>query len=192
MMKIHKILSLLFFVVLLTGCKKEDQNLSLEQVKYNSNKTSYPTNKMDSAQAINKITKQKVREVLELSILYNSGNKDTDIDDALYKQILGYFHKPDSTTVTNLLTELDSLQVSNVNINSFEVKERYFRNDTLNFAKFNVEYFDKNKRSIGNYDREAQYILIPAEIQFKKEFKFFFLNFYQKPLNDSIVSGVTR
>lgn len=187
-----KILSLLLFILMFIGCKKEEQDLSLEQVKYNTNKTSYPTNKMDSAQAINKITKQKVREVLELSILYNSGNKDTDIDDALYKQILGYFHKPDSNTVRNLLTELDSLQVNNLSINSFEVKERYFRKDTLNFARFNVEYFDKNKRSIGSFDREAQYILIPAEIQFKKEFKFFFLNFYQKPLNDSIVSGVIR
>lgn len=191
-MKTNKFIFLFLIGVLFYSCKNKEENLSLEQVKYNNNKTSYPTNKMDSAQAINKITKQKVREVLELSILYNSGNKDTEIDDTLYNQILGYFHKPDSTTLKNLISELDTLKVANAKINSFEVKESYFKKDTLNFAKFNVEYFDKNKNSLGKYDREAQYIMVPKEIQFKKEFKFFFLNFYNKPLNDSISSGVIK
>jgi hypothetical protein len=192
-MKINRLGLLGILVILLFSCKeKKQENLSLEQVKYNSNKTSYPSAKMDSIQAINKITKQKVREVLELSILYNAGNQDTDIDAALYNQILGYFYKPDSTTVRKLLTELDSLKVGNAQINTFEVKERYFKKDTLNFAKFSVQYLDKYNKPIGNFDREAQYILIPAEIQFKKEFKFFFLNFYQKPLKDSISVGVTK
>ena len=181
-------------LLLAVACKKEQApNLSLEQVKYNSNKSSYPSTKMDSAQAINKITKQKVREVLELSILYKAGKQDTDIDAALYKQILGYFYKPDSLTVHNLLTELDSLNVGNARIGNFEVTERYFKQDTLNFARFDVQYFDRNNRPIGSFPREAQYVLVPAEIRFKKEFKFFFLNFYQKPiLKDSISSGVTR
>ena len=96
-------------------------------------------------------------------------------------------------TVRNLLTELDSLNVGNARINSFEVTERYFKQDTLNFARFNVQYFDRSNRQIGSFEREAQYVLIPAEIQFKKEFKFYFLNFYQKPLlKDSISLGVTR
>ncbi len=193
MRRITRIIIILTLLSAVFGCKKETPNLSLEQVKYNSNKSSYPSAKMDSAQAINKITKQKVREVLELSILYNAGKQDTDIDSAMYNQILGYFYKPDSLTVRNLLTELDSLKVGNARIGSFEVTERYFKKDTLNFARFDVQYFDRNNRSIGSFAREAQYVLVPAEIRFKKEFKFYFLNFYQKPiLKDSISSGVTR
>lgn len=189
-------LVVLSFLALLTGtlgCKDKPQpNLSLEQVKYNRNQTTYPTTKMDSAQAINSITKQKVREVLELSILYNAGNKDTEIDTALYNQILGYFYKPDSSTLNNILSELDSLKVKNVKLNHFALKERYYKKDTLNFALFNVEYLDRNNNSLGQYEREAQYVMIPAEIKFKKEFKFYFLNFYNRPLNDSILSGITK
>src|SRR5690606_34957344 len=113
MKRINKLLLFGLMLALFTGCKKEQENLSLEQVKYNSNTTSYPSAKMDTLQSINKITRQKVREVLELSILYNSGNKDTEIDAAMYNQILGYFYKPDSTTVKSLFTELDSLKVKN-------------------------------------------------------------------------------
>src|SRR5690606_859711 len=168
-------------------------NLSLEQVKYNTNKSSYPSTKMDSAQAINKITKQKVREVLELSILYKAGKQDTDIDSALYNQILGYFYKPDSLTVRNLLNELDSLQVGNARISSFVVTERYFKNDTLNFARVDGQYYDSINLPVGTFAREAQYVLVPAEIRFKKELKFYLLNFYQQPLlKDSTSSGVTR
>lgn len=192
MKKINKILLFGLLIVLFTACKKEQENLSLEQVKYNSNTTSYPSAKMDTLQSINKITRQKVREVLELSILYTSGNKDTEIDAAMYNQILGYFYKPDSATVKSLFTELDSLQVKNSRINSFEVLDRYYKEDTLNYAKFQVEYFNQANQSLGKFDREAQYILVPAEIQFKKEFKFFFLNFYEKPLNDTISVGVTK
>ncbi|MBP0612096.1 hypothetical protein J8J42_03430 [Chryseobacterium sp. cx-311] len=192
----RKITRLILICVLLSAvfaCKKETPNLSLEQVKYNTNKSSYPSTKMDSAQAINKITKQKVREVLELSILYKAGKQDTDIDSALYNQILGYFYKPDSLTVRNLLNELDSLQVGNARIGSFEVTERYFKKDTLNFARFDVQYYDRNNLPVGTFAREAQYVLVPAEIRFKKEFKFYFLNFYQQPiLKDSTSSGVTR
>lgn len=183
---------MLIISFLTSACKKDPEQLSLEQVKYNTNTSSYPTAKMDSAQAINSITKQKTREVLELSILYNTGNKDSEIDDAIYSQILGYFHKPDSNTLKNIFVELDSMKVSNAKINSFNVAEKYFRKDTLNFAQFNVEYFDKNNRSLGTYNREAQYILLPAEINYKKEFRFYFLNFYNKPLNDRILSGSIR
>lgn len=192
MTKNSKLLSLLLFLVLLIACNDKPETISLEQVKYNTNTTSYPTAKMDSAKVINSITKQKTREVLELSILYNNGNKDSEIDEAIYSQIMGYFFKPDSTTLNNIFVELDSLKVSNAKINRFQVEEKYFKKDTLNFAKFDVEYFDNQSRSIGTFSREAQYILLPAEINYKKEFRFYFLNFYNKPLNDSILSVSTR
>lgn len=188
----HIFFSLIAMVLLVISCKKNPETISLEQVKYNTNTSSYPTTKMDSSQVINSITKQKTREVLELSILYNKGNKDSEIDEAIYRQITGYFYKPDSNTLKNIFVELDSLKVSNAKINRFQVEEKYFKKDTLNFAKFDVEYFDKDNRSLGTFPREAQYILLPAEINYKKEFRFYFLNFYNKPLNDSILSVSTR
>lgn len=191
MKHLNIIFILLIAVFAVIACKKEPE-LSLETVKYNNNKKTYPETKMDSAQAINAITKQKVQEVIDLSILYSSGNRDTEIDSAMYSQILGYFHKADSTTLKPLLSELDSLKVKNARINNLNVFERIHKKDTLNFAKFSVEYFDANKKPIATKEREAQYILVSAPKQFKKEFKFYFLNFYNEPLNDSTSVGVTR
>lgn len=191
MKHLNIIFILLITVFAVTACKKEPE-LSLETVKYNNNKKSYPENKMDSAQAINAITKQKVQEVIDLSILYSSGNRDTEIDSAMYSQILGYFHKADSTTLKPLLSELDSLKVKNAKISNLKVIERIHKKDTLNFAKFSVDYLDASKKVIATKEREAQYILMSAPKQFKKEFKFYFLNFYNKPLNDSTSVGVTR
>ena len=60
-------------------------------------------------------------------------------------------------------------------------------------AKFSVEYFDRNNRRIGEFNRSAQYILVTPNKE-SKEFKFFFLKFYQDllPKNDSIPEGETR
>lgn len=190
-MKNLKYIFILAILTALASCKKEPQ-LSLEKVKYNNNKTSYPQTKMDSAQAINAITKQKVQEVIDLSILYSQSNKDTEIDSTMYSQILGYFHKADSTTLKPLLSELDSLKVQNAKINDLTVYEKILNKDTLNFARFNVEYFGENNKALGQKEREAQYILISAPKKFQKEFKFYFLNFYNKPLKDSTAVGVTR
>lgn len=189
-----KIQYILFFLLLLGGgcSEKITEDITLEQARYNSNGLSYSNEKLDSVQAINRITRQKVREVLELSILYESGNKNTEIDDAVYRQTLGYFHKPDSTTLNHLLSEIDSLKVRNVSLSNFRVEKRIFKKDTLNFALFDVEYFDENRKSLGVYGREAQYILMPAEIRFKKEFKFYFLNFYDFSLKTKTWDGVIR
>ena len=73
----------LFFVVF--SCKKENTEPSdLEKLRNNNNKISYPVTKMDSAQAISFITKQKIQELLDLSTLYTSGNRDTEIDSVIY------------------------------------------------------------------------------------------------------------
>ena len=191
MKKINKFLLIIISVLSVSACKKEAE-LSLEQVKYNNNKTTYPTTKMDSSQAINAITKQKVQEVIDLSILYSSGNKDTEIDSAMYSQILGYFHKADSNSIKPLLSELDSFKVKKAKVSDLNVFERIDKKDTLNFAEFNVEYFTEGNKTILQQKKLAQYIMMPAPIKFKKEFKFYFLNFYSKPLNDTISSGVTK
>lgn len=181
-------------LMVILSCKetKNHEMSDLEKLRNNSNRASYPATKMDSAQAIQFITKQKIQELLDLSALYVSGNRDTEIDSVIYTQMNGYFHKPDSLTFRPLLKEMESLQVKTAKVNSLEVYKRTFGKDTLDFAKFNVEYFGNSRNSLGTYDRNAQYILISAPKQFKKEFRFYFLNFYMPPPNDSILSPVTK
>ena len=58
-MKRSKLLILAAFIAsICAACKKEPEEISdLDKIKYNNKKSSYPTIKMDSAQAINSITK---------------------------------------------------------------------------------------------------------------------------------------
>ena len=88
-MKKSKLLILAAFIAsIYTACKKEPEEISdLDKIKYNNKKSSYPTIKMDSAQAINSITKQKIQELLDLSAIYASGNKNSEVDSLIYNQI---------------------------------------------------------------------------------------------------------
>ncbi|WP_100076465.1 hypothetical protein [Chryseobacterium camelliae] len=194
-MKINN--NFLLFAILvcsLLACTKKTTEVSdLDKLRNSNNKASYPAVQMDSAQAINFITRQKVQELLDLSTLYLSGNRKTEIDSVIYSQMESYFHKPDSLTFNRLFRELDSLKVKTAKVKSLEVYKDYYKEDTLDFARFDVEYFDDKNRSLGNYEKNAQYILVSKPIQFKKEFKFYFLNFYAPPLKKDTTSvGVTR
>ncbi|CAA7388442.1 hypothetical protein [Chryseobacterium fistulae] len=186
---------LIFSVLLLVfvSCNNKKSEVSdLEKLRNSNNAKTYPAVQMDSAQAINFITKQKVQELLDLSTLYLSGNRNTEIDSAIYSQMESYFHKPDSLTFKNLFKELDSLKVKTAKVNNLEVYKDYYKKDTLDFAKFSVEYFDNKNRSLGSFNRNAQYILLSTP-NTNKEFKFFFLNFYSAPLKkDSTSIGVTK
>lgn len=190
----HRALVLLLGCLVLTFCQKNtSKELTLDAVKNNENAASYPENKMDSLQAITQITRQKTREVLELSILYVNSNKSTEIDNAVLRQIQGYFYRPDSVTGQRLFRELDSLQVKNVQLHNFGVRQQVSGKDTLHFADFEVEYFGKGKRSLGTFPRSAKYILMPSEVRFKKEFKFYFMDFYPAAVpKDSVASGVIK
>jgi len=195
MKRINNFLIFTLLMLAFVACNnKKTEPSDLDKLR-NSNNTnkSYPAVQMDSAQAINFITKQKVQELLDLSTLYLSGNRNTEIDTVIYSQMKGYFHKPDSLTFKNLFKELDSLKVKAVKVNNIEVYKDYYQKDTLDFAKFNVEYFDGKNKSLGVFEKNAQYILVSAPINFKKEFKFYFLNFYSPPLKkDSTSVGVTK
>ncbi len=89
-----------------------------------TNATSYPVAKMDSAQAINAITKQKVQEVMDLSILYLSGSRNTDIDSTIHTQLLKYFVTPDTLKLKPLFKELESLRVKTVKVQNLEIKKK--------------------------------------------------------------------
>ncbi|QQV02919.1 MULTISPECIES: hypothetical protein [Chryseobacterium] len=182
-------LSIIISLAVLSCVKKETEPVSdLQKLRNTNNKTV----QMDSAQAINTITQQKIQEVLDLSTLYLSGNRNTEIDTAIYSQIEKYFQKPDSLTFKNLFKELESLKVKKAMVSNINVYKEINNNDTLNLAKFNVEYFDNKNKSMGVFEKNAQYTLVSKEIQFKKEFKFYFTNFYFSPKKDSTAVGVIK
>ncbi|HJY13288.1 MAG TPA: hypothetical protein VJ304_10910, partial [Flavobacterium sp.] len=71
--------SILIVLAVISCVKKEDTAVSdLDKLRNTNNQTV----QMDSTQAINAITLQKVQDVLDLSTLYLSGEKNTEIDTA--------------------------------------------------------------------------------------------------------------
>ncbi|WPO83114.1 hypothetical protein SD427_01890 [Chryseobacterium sp. JJR-5R] len=187
---------LIFTLLLLASvsCNNKKAEISdLDKLRNSTNTKTYPAVQMDSTKAINLITKQKVQELLDLSTLYLSGNRNTEIDTVIYSQMQSYFHKPDSLTFKKLFSELDSLKVKSVKVNNLEVYKDFYNEDTLDFAKFSVEYFDSRNKSLGSFEKNAQYILVSTP-NTNREFKFFFLNFYSNPLlkKDSTSVGVTK
>lgn len=184
----------LFLIVLsVVSCnEKAEQKSDLETLRTSNNRKTYPVTKMDSAMAIQFITKQKIQELFDLSVLYTSGNRDTEIDSVIYAQMQSYFEKNDSSNLTPLIRQLDSLDVSSAKIGKIEVTDRKTNNDTLDFALFEIEYFDQNRKSLGIFNKNAQYELKLSPVKFKKEFKFYFVKFDAELPKDSTVSGVTR
>ena len=190
----NKILLLVIGLLLITfSCNKESaQKSDLEIVRNNNNIKSYPVNKMDSAQAINSITKQKIQELLDLSTLYTAGNRDTEIDSVIYAQMQNYFVDRDSNQLGPLLQQLESLKVQTAKVGNISVTKEIRGNDTLDLAKFYVEYFDFRNRLIASFEKNAQYVLKPSPVKFVKEFKFYFVDFDSKLQKDSISVGVTK
>ncbi len=195
MKKINILLAFLCMALFFIACEKKVAEMSdLDKLRNSTNEISYPAVQMDSIQAINSITKQKVQELLELSTLYMGGNRKTQIDQAIFKQLQEYFYQPDSLTFKPLFAELDSLKPKMAKVSQLEVLQKINGADTVDIAKFNVEYFDKNNKSLGTFDRSAEYTLLPSN-KGDKEFKFFFKNFYkkdQKVVKDTTSVGSTR
>lgn len=167
---------ILIFVV---ACnKKYEGETNINDVKYKNNRNTIPSAKMDSAQAINLITKQKIQDLLDLSTLYISGNKDTEIDSVIYAQMESYFSRPDSLQLKPLFRDLDSLKVRYANVNKLEINKQITGKDTFDIANFTVEYYNSKKIFIGNYERTAKYMLKSVPQKANNEFKFFFKSFY--------------
>lgn len=176
-MKINNIISILCFLLIFSCNKKTENKKELDILRTSTNIKTYPVGKMDSIQAIKSITQQKVQELLDLSALYINGNQNTQIDSAMLKQMRGYFYKPDSLTFKTIFDDLKTNNVKYIKVNQLEVSKIIKEKDTIDLAKFNVEYFNKNNKSIGNFSKNAEYILVTPN-KMSKEFKFYFLNFY--------------
>ena len=189
--KISLILMTILFVVF--SCTKENNEISdLQKVRNNNNEKTYPVTKMDSAQAISFITKQKIQELMDLSTLYTSGNRDTEIDSVIYSQMKSYFAESDSNELKPIIRQLDSFKVKTVKVGNINVSKEIIGSDTLDFAKFEVEYFDSNDKLIGKYQKNVQYMLKLSPVKFKKEFRFYFVDFDKKPQKDSTSVGVIK
>ena len=193
MKSIHKIIFFFSTVFLLglVACKKEETLSDIEVLRKGNNLDVYPTTKLDSAQAIASITQQKLQELYDISALYSTGNKNTAIDSLNYNQIQGYFLKKDSSNIKGLLKELDSLKVKNVKVKNLTINTEIKGKDTLDFALYTVEYKDREQRTIGEFNKKSQYKLQKSPINFKKEFKFYFVEIDVKS-KDSAVSGVNK
>lgn len=188
-MKINKNLLFSFFIIAIgiLSCKKENIQSDIDQLRQ-ANNSSF---NLDSSQAIASITKQKLQELFDISALYISGNRNTAIDSLNYRQIQGYFIKKDSGNVTNLFKELDSLKVRYVKIKNIEISTEIKEKDTLDFAKYTVEYRNKEQKSLGEFTKKSQYDLIKKTGKIKNEFKFYFVSI-DIPEKDSVSSGVIK
>lgn len=177
--KILSIIIAIFASISIISCnKKYEGESNINDVKYKNNRNTIPSAKMDSAQAINIITKQKIQDLLDLSTLYISGNKDTEIDSVIYAQMQSYFLKTDSTQLKPLFKDLDSLKVRYASINNLNIERKITEKDTFDVAKFSVEYYNSKKAFIGSYERNAEYVLKSTPAKDNNEFKFYFKNFY--------------
>lgn len=176
-------------LTLMFSCQKKEQEevSDLDKIRQ-SNKNSYPTVKMDSTQAIHNIIQQKLQELLDLSAIYASGNRNTEVDSLIYAQISSYFLIPDSTKISPIINELDNLHVKNIRVKSLKINQKITAKDTLDVASFTMEYFGKNKESLGYFDKKASYILKKSPVKFVKEFKFYFVDFDPKENTESMVT----
>lgn len=173
-------LSILISGLISCNKKYDGEDNSLETIRNANNNVTYTKSSLDSLQAINVITSQKVQDLLDLSTLYTSGNKDTEIDSVIYTQMQAHFMTKDSNNLKPLLKEMDSLKVRFAKVNNLKTSKSVIANDTLDFADFDVEYYDKKRTYITTVNRKAQYMLKASPVKFQKEFKFYFNNFYKK------------
>lgn len=103
-----------------------------------------------------------------------------------------YFLKPDSSKLKPLLKELESLKVRYAKVNNVVTNKRIVKNDTLDFAAYDVDYFNKERKLIGNFSKTTRFQLTKAPVKFKKEFKFYFVDFFSSSPKDSTAVGVTK
>ena len=187
-MKLNKIvlINLLIVIITLIACKKEQTLSYIDILRNSNNREAFPATKLDSAQAIVSITQQKLQELYDISALYSSGNKNTAIDTLNYNQIQGYFLKKDSSNTKSLLRELDSMNVKNVKVKNLQIATEIKGKDTLDYAIYTVEYKNSDQKTIGELNKKSQYKLIKSPINFKKEFKFFFVEMNAKSKDSAV------
>lgn len=191
----------LIFFICIVACKKSnlyDGNPDPEVIKNYRNEMPASVSKMDSLEAINFITKQKLLEVYEISALLSSSDKnDSILKEILISQLETYFLESDTINIPYLLAEADSLKVNYAKVSKIEeILNESIVIDSAYQAKYTVDYFSKEKKLISSIDKTAEFTLRKEESpeEFKDVFKFYFisLNKLNYPINDTVSSGVTQ
>ncbi|MBS7332586.1 hypothetical protein [Faecalibacter bovis] len=180
------------------SCKKDttyEGDYNPEVIKGYKNEASTVTTKMDSIEAINFISKQKLREFYELSALA-SNNNDSVVQEILITQLRSYFSKEDVSEVDTLLSKLKNRNIHFVSVAKFNIiPNDSLTPDTIKKADYTLNLFNKDKKLVKTIDRTSVFVLKQEPIQFKREFKFYFqtLNLMKDSIqNDTISSGIKQ
>lgn len=180
------------------SCKKDttyEGEYNPEVIKGYKNESSTVNTKMDSIEAINFISKRKLREFYELSALASSNN-DSVVQDLLINQLRSYFSADNSSEVDTLLNRLKAKNVHFVSIGKFNIiPNDSITPDTIKRADYALNLFNKDKKLVEVLNRTSVFVLKQEPIKFKREFKFYFKTLSQEKdsiQKDTISSGVIK
>lgn len=150
--------------------------------------------KMDSLASVGYITKQKLIELYELSSLYSSNQGDSLMREILLPQIQSYFLPKDSLNYTQILKEMDSLQVHYIELSRLNFPDSdSLIADSVRHVNYTMLYFSKDKKLIDSVQKSAEFILKKEPKKFKHEFSFYFQNLKDfQAVKDTISFGVTQ
>ena len=202
MRKIIKLINLCLCMIIsisiVYSCKNDttyNGDYNPDVIKEYRNESSTLNTKMDSVEAINAISKQKLREFYELSALASSNN-DSVMQDILVTQLRSYFSKDETPEIDSLLVYLRNKNVHIISIAKFNIlKNDSLIADTIKRADYTLNLFNKDKNLIESVNRTSIFVLKQEPIKFKREFKFYFktLNFMNDSIQkENIPSGVTQ
>ena len=202
MKKIIKMMNLCVCMILsiciINSCTKDttyEGDYNPDVIKGYKNESSTLNTKMDSIEAVNFISKQKLREFYELSALA-SNNNDSIVQDLLITQLRTYFSTDNLDEVDSLLVHLKRKNIHFASIAKFDIiPNDSLMPDTIKRANYILNLFDKNRKLVESMNRQSEFVLKQEPIKFKREFKFYFktLNLVNDSIQkDTISSGVTR
>ncbi|MBF0597772.1 hypothetical protein [Faecalibacter rhinopitheci] len=202
MKKIIKMINLCLCIILsiclINSCKNDttyDGDYNPEVIKGYKNDASTLNTKMDSIEAVNYISKKKLKEFYELSALASSNN-DSVLQEHLVAQLRSFFSINQLDEVDTLLVQLKRKNVHFASIAKFNIiPNDSLTPDTIKRADYTLNLFNKNKKLVETVNRTSVFVLKQEPIKFKREFKFYFktLNYINDSIqNDTISSGVIR
>ena len=202
MKKIIKMMNLCVCMILsiciINSCTKDttyEGDYNPDVIKGYKNESSTLNTKMDSIEAVNFISKQKLREFYELSALA-SNNNDSIVQDLLITQLRTYFSTDNLDEVDSLLVHLKRKNIHFASIAKFDIiPNDSLMPDTIKRANYILNLFDKDRKLVESMNRRSEFVLKQEPIKFKREFKFYFktLNLVNDSIQkDTISSGVTR
>lgn len=195
-MKAKPFISILICLIFVAvACKKEQffgGEHDPEVIKNYKNESASVS--MDSIASINFITKQKLLEVYELSLLYSSKQNDSILKDVLHSQLASYFLNSDTINIPLVLKEMDSLQAKFIELRHFkDVESDSLTADSIRKIDYWVRYYSADKKLIDSLQKTAEFILKKEPKKFKNEFTFYFTNLnLTKNQKDTISSPVTQ